>query len=120
MKLIFVYNADGKLFSKITDFAHKIISPSTYNCSLCTLTFGNFGMKEEWANFIKTIPAEIEFLHKDEFTAKYEGDFTEFPLILKQDKGDLSVFLSATEINACPSLTDLEGILNKKLEEAKL
>ena len=30
-QLIFVYNADSGLFSSLTDFAHKSISPSTCN-----------------------------------------------------------------------------------------
>ena len=40
----FVYNADGDVFSLVGDFAHKIFSPKTYNCNLCAITHGNFGM----------------------------------------------------------------------------
>ncbi len=43
--LIFVYNANSDLFSTVTDFAHKILSPSTYQCQLCALTYGNFSKK---------------------------------------------------------------------------
>ncbi|MGI8952546.1 MAG: hypothetical protein ACR2FN_13295 [Chitinophagaceae bacterium] len=49
--LIFVYNADADLFSTLTDFAHKILSPSTYQCKLCALTYGNISMKQEWKFF---------------------------------------------------------------------
>lgn len=117
MELLFVYNADGNLFSKITDFAHKIISPSTYNCSLCALTFGNFGMKDQWAQYLKTINSNIEFLHKDEFLEKYKSHFTEFPLILKKAAGSLDVLMSADDINMCKSLEDLETKLNIKLSD---
>ncbi len=38
--LIFVYNADSGLLNAINDGILKIVSPSTYQCSLCSLTFG--------------------------------------------------------------------------------
>ena len=34
MKLIFVYNANSGKLSAALDIAHKIISPSTYQCRL--------------------------------------------------------------------------------------
>jgi len=45
MQIIFVYNADSSLFANITDFAHKIVSPKTYSCNLCKLSYGKFSMK---------------------------------------------------------------------------
>jgi len=39
MNLIFVYNANGGLVNSWLDTAHKIVSPSTYSCSLCAITF---------------------------------------------------------------------------------
>ncbi|MEO6000620.1 MAG: hypothetical protein ABIN89_27480 [Chitinophagaceae bacterium] len=42
LHLIFVYNADNSLFGTITDFAHKILSPASYQWKLCPLTYGNF------------------------------------------------------------------------------
>ena len=47
-ELILVYNADSDLFSLIKDALHKILSPSTYQCNLCSLTFGMIGMRDEW------------------------------------------------------------------------
>lgn len=31
------------------DAAHKLISPATYSCSLCALTYGAVSMKRSWA-----------------------------------------------------------------------
>jgi hypothetical protein len=61
-QLIFVYNANSDLFSTITDFAHKILSPSTYDCHLCALTYGNFSEKKEWKAFIENFPVNAIFL----------------------------------------------------------
>jgi len=51
--LIFVYNAASDIWSKSLDAAHKIISPSTYACNLCSLTHGNFSEKQVWVLFDK-------------------------------------------------------------------
>jgi hypothetical protein len=40
MKLLFVYNADSGLFNSIAEAAHKIVSPQTYRCDLCRITYG--------------------------------------------------------------------------------
>ena len=71
-ELIFVYNANSDLFSTVTDFAHKLLSPSTYNCNLCALTYGNFTIKQEWKSFIEELAIKTVFLHKDEFEKQYK------------------------------------------------
>ncbi len=42
MDLIFVYNADSGKLNVLFDVGHKIVSPGTYKCDLCTLTHGTF------------------------------------------------------------------------------
>ena len=32
--IVFVYNADSGLFNMVTDTAHKMLSPDTYECNL--------------------------------------------------------------------------------------
>ena len=51
--LIFVYNANAGLFNMMSDYAHKIISPETYECNLCALTYGNLGMKQKWKSLFQ-------------------------------------------------------------------
>ena len=50
-KIIFIYNADDSFSSKAIDFIHKIVNPETYQCSLCTLTYGNVSMKNDVSPF---------------------------------------------------------------------
>ena len=37
-ELIFVYNAKSGMVNELLDFAHKIVSPSTYNCNLYAIS----------------------------------------------------------------------------------
>ena len=65
--LIFVYNADSGIFNSISDTANKIISPSTYRCNLCKITYGIVNEKDEWKSFISNLPYKINFLHKNKY-----------------------------------------------------
>ena len=60
MKLIFVYNADSGPISGLFDIGHKIISPDTYTCGLCKLTFDTFTEKQAWRAFRESSPFEME------------------------------------------------------------
>ena len=105
MKLIFVYNADSGLMNSLLDIGHKAISPQTYDCNLCGLTFGLLSEHKQWKQFRQASDTEMEFLHRDEFEQKYDRQF-EYPVILKQDE-DLSVMISKTELNEIKTLDEL-------------
>ena len=77
-KLIFVYNADGGILNMFKDLIHKNVSPETYLCSLCAVTYDNLGMKREWKQFVSSLGHEVEFPHRDEL-AKEHG-ITDVPL----------------------------------------
>ena len=117
-ELVFVYNARSDLFSKATDFAHKIISPSTYSCSLCRLTHGPLGMHREWAAFIQSLPYEISFLYKDQVKANPKMDL---PQVWLQDDANSKVLVEAAELKIIPSLEALMGLIRERLKhEAKV
>lgn len=104
--LIFVYNADSGPVSGLFDLGHKILSPSTYQCSLCTLTHGPFTEKEAWKEFRQSVGLPMEFLHRDEFEKKYELTF-EYPVILRKNS-NLEVLMAKKEIDA---ISDLDGLI---------
>ena len=114
-KLIFVYNANSGLFSSITDSLHKSFSPKTYQCNLCTLTFGAVKMKKEWKKLIDSLSSKVkvDFLHKDEFSKKYEYK-TSFPIILEKNDDKLSVFITTEKLNKIKSLQELIKIVKNK------
>lgn len=68
MQLIFAYNANSGWVNGLIDFAHKKISPQTYACDLCALTYGDFGMRKDWKHFLNSLPGEKKFVHRDELT----------------------------------------------------
>ena len=115
VQLIFVNNAEGSLFDRLTDFAHKIVSPSTYGCKLCSLTYGNFAIKEEWRTFLESLPVECVFLYKEEFAGRYMVQ-AEPPAVYAATGGRARELISSREINACGSLEELKELVNGKLE----
>ena len=61
-KLIFIYNAKGGKWNYIVDTLHKYISPKTYECKLCQITY-DLKMRTTWREFVKNSPHEFIFLH---------------------------------------------------------
>jgi len=119
-KLIFVYNADSGLKNAVLDSAHKILSPKTYQCRLCDLTYGAFREKKVWKNFRNKSDIKMKFLHSDEFKQLYKSKFRpafELPVVLIENQYDLDVLISSkglNEIKDCESLIHkLKGLVEK-------
>jgi len=115
--LIFVYNADSGLISAFADGISKIISPQTYQCRLCSLTFGTALMKTPWREFIESLGIPVEFLHRDEFTEKYEHEDAKFPSAYMKRGDELSVFISQEEMDALGTLEELMELVRRRLDE---
>ena len=113
-ELVFVYNARSDLFSKATDFAHKVISPSTYSCSLCSLTHGPLGMYREWAAFINSLSIKASFRYKDQVESHPQEDL---PQVWLRSGGDKDLLIDAAELNAVPTLEALMELIKQRLKE---
>jgi hypothetical protein len=119
MELIFVYNAKSGLFNKATDFAHKLVSPKTYNCSLCCITYGNFSVHNEWAEFIKSLKMPVKFLYKNDFEGLFPNIFTIYPVIYLAIGNSMLKLLTASEIgevNKSGHLTELIKLIEFKIQ----
>ena len=109
-RLIFIYNADSGFVSMLMDWSHKIIRPSTYNCQLCLLTYGNTGMRKKWQSFIFSLPYDPVFLHRDELIKQHPSlRDTTLPCIFIQEKTATTprMLLDATTLNAQKTLEQL-------------
>ena len=108
-RLLFVYNADAGLLPGLKDLFHKLLSPATYPCSLCAVTYGAATVRPEWQRFIKALPLPVEFLHRDEFAHAYpaHGGARLPAAFAVAENGALTPFLSAAELDA----TDLNGLM---------
>jgi len=114
--LLFVYNADTGLFSVMTDYAHKILSPKTYPCNLCAITYGNMGMNKKWKEYIDNLTISIEFLHRDEFLKRYDLKNTQLPAAFIKKGDNIAVLIDHSEINGCTSLEELMNLVTMKTE----
>jgi hypothetical protein len=113
-KIVFVYNAESGIFNAVADYAHKTLSPDTYECNLCQLTYG-MTMNKEWKQFIAELPYEVAFLHRDEFYEAYDRDDTAFPAAYFQTDEELSLFISQDDINQQKTLKDLIELVKNKV-----
>jgi len=117
-KLIFIYNASDDLISVSFDFIHKIVSPSTYQCSLCKITYGNVSMHNKWKEYIANSNYDFEFLYKNNYL-EYHKDLNikDFPVAYKYNGNSYDIFISKQEFNLCNDLDNLIQVVNQKLNK---
>lgn len=115
MKLTFVYNANSGKINTWLDIGHKLISPKTYSCDLCSLTHGLFTEREEWKRYQEGSSIELEFLHKDEFEKSYGKDKNlNYPVILKSESdGEFELLFDAQAIHSFKTVDALLETLPK-------
>jgi hypothetical protein len=120
-ELLFVYNADSGLYNTLSDIAHKLLSPATYSCSLCSITHGVFSEREDWRQFIESLPVSSEFLHRDDFKQRYpEWVHLDLPVLLLLRDKEVSVLLDQERIAACQSVEELSVSIQQKLAEQNI
>ncbi len=113
--LIFVYNSDSGFLNTLFDIGHKLVSPATYSCRLCSLTHSTFRMRRDWREFVGRLGVPVEFLHRDEFIGRYGPASAELPAVyLKSESGPV-LSIRHDEIGACGSLGDLQHLIKKKI-----
>jgi hypothetical protein len=115
--LVFVYNADSGLFNTLSDMAHKTFAPETYSCNLCAITYGAFGMRQEWKQFLESLGINMEFLHRNELFERYAIENVDLPAIFLKKSDALEVWLTAARINACGSMSDLKHLIIGRIEQ---
>ena len=126
--LVFVYNADSGMLNLVKDIAHKLLSPATYPCSLCDLTYSAFGERKSWIRFRKSLPVSQQYLHIDEFVSQYSGTVNavqstpfQYPAIFRLrddvEPGGSTLELVATkqQIDACDSQKALKSLVRSLL-----
>ncbi len=120
-KLIFVYNADSTIFAIASDIVKKIVAPQTQECNLCKITYGALTPKEEWSNFLASLPQEKVFLHRDEFASQHpDKKNIALPAVFLESAGNLSEFITAGEMNRAKTIPDIVTLVTDKLKQAKL
>ncbi|MDL2345062.1 hypothetical protein QOL99_12995 [Deinococcus sp. MIMF12] len=114
--LIFVYNADSGAVNALRDLWHKTVSPQTYACSLCAVTYGPLGMRREWRDFVRGLEREVRFLHRDELVAEFGLRDVGLPAAYEvRPDGRLREWLPASELR---TVTTLDGLMRRVKERA--
>lgn len=94
------------------------------------MTFGTFGMKKDWKNFVDDLDVpvdfikkdkfDLKFLHKNEFEEKYKVMDAKFPSAYLKSEGKVKLFISQEDMNAVKSIDELKSLVNKKIVEIGL
>lgn len=116
-KLIFIYNANSGLRNVLLDGAHKIFSPASYQCSLCSITYDAFTENSVWKKFRKETDVAMEFLHKDEFAKAYKSKFGHkftFPIVLVESTEGLEIFIKTEELNQLEKANELIRLIKER------
>ncbi|GGG53947.1 hypothetical protein [Hymenobacter glacieicola] len=116
-ELLFVYNADSGVVNGLLDSLHKALSPATYACSLCALTYGATSMRPQWREFLKSLPVHPTFLHRDELARRYPTLLTEpLPAVFRRESAaaDWQLFVAAAELQTL-DLPDLIQLIRQRL-----
>ena len=113
--LIFIYNAKSGLTQAALDWAHKIISPKTYECSLCSLTYGNLGKYNKWSQFLKSLNMSKSFIYDDQLSdlGFYENEV--LPCIFFGEDNNYSLIINSDELNSCQSLERLIELIRERV-----
>ena len=114
LRLLFVYNADSGLFNTLADIGHKLFSPETYACRLCAITYGLLTEKAEWRDYISSIDAECEFLHRDELHRREPGLSVTLPAVFRMTDQGPKICLDAATLNGCSSIADLKALMRSR------
>jgi|GEM_PF-5961792 len=115
MRLLFVYNANSSPMSRMVDFAHKILMPSSYKCPLCAITHHALGERLMWKAFKKQSQFELDFYYIEEFEKEYILSYN-YPVILVEENGVIETILSNNELKKIEGVEELITILELKLE----
>lgn len=113
-EIIVVYNADSGLWNGSLDLLHKNVSPESYACSLCALTYNNLGMRSRWRNFVASLPYDARFLHRDELADEFQLVNVALPAAYLHRDGTLDAWLTAEDFNRRESLDALIQLLQAR------
>lgn len=115
MKLIFVYNAEAGIAAGIMDSIHKLVSPATYTCDLCAITYGLTRMDPKWKAWLKAQPFDAVFHHRADFFAAYPAVTVTLPAILTGRKGRIDTLVAAGDFKQAPSVDALIALIEQRL-----
>lgn len=115
-RLVIVYNANAGLLAGVMDSVHKIVSPSTYPCQLCAVTYGLVSMRREWRAFLDEVGLDVVFHHRPDFRAAYcQAADWPLPLIAVDVDGVLAPLVNAGDFDDIADVATLIRVVRQRL-----
>jgi hypothetical protein len=115
-RLLIVYNADAGVAAALFDMVHKIVSPATYPCSLCAVTYGVATMDRRWRAYLQALPLPVAFYHRQDFHAAFpQLASAPLPLIARDEGGAVTVLLDAAALAGLTTVDALMAALSARL-----
>ena len=113
--IIFIYNAKGGQWNYLIDTLHKYLSPKTYECNLCQITY-DFKMKKAWKDFINNTPHIFKFLHLEELEEYgLEAYRDQLPICVEKLGNQFGVLINKDEMNKFKDEFELINSIIEKL-----
>ncbi|MCR9173045.1 MAG: hypothetical protein NXI10_11160 [bacterium] len=116
MELFFVYNARKGVGNMLMDGLHKVVSPSTYACDLCSITYGVVAKKKDWKAFIEESKIPIRFYYKNTLPKEIDQNL-DFPVVLRYENSSVTCILDRQDFAAINDLSDFIVLLKEKVPE---
>lgn len=117
--LIFVYNAPDGIVAALIDAVHKLVSPATYPCSLCAVTYGAVAMRRDWKAYLARLPHPATFYHRDGFRRAFPGLNVPLPAILIAEAGaPPRLLVDSATLDAQADVANLIATLDAALASA--
>lgn len=116
MELFFVYNAKTGFGNMVLDGLHKAISPSTYPCGLCAITYHAVGKRKAWKEYLEGINVPVRFYYTDSIPAEFDKNF-EYPAVLRYENSSVSLILDKQDFAAINDLNEFIVLLEEKVPE---
>ena len=116
--LYFIYNAKNDTKSVLNDFFHKTLSPKTYPCNLCKITYNTFTKKNKWKKYLDNTNYNYKFLYKNQ-SNYFNNPIIDFPSIVFGNKINYKIVLNSTELNVILNIDSLIFHFENKLSYIK-
>ena len=115
MELIFCYNAESGKINSVIDFIHKTISPKTYSCNLCAITY-NLKKTKKWDSFIQNFHLRIKFYYKSDLE-KYDliNFKNQLPCCLVKKEDNFSLLIDKDTMNSLKDDAELIEMIETKI-----
>jgi hypothetical protein len=119
-RLTLVYSARSGLWASIVDSARKAFDLNA--CTLCTITHGLAGAKEEWRTCTVGLNVPIDYLHSDELKGELgELASARLPCVIAHAGSDLYVLVEPDALAECAgSVSALDRALRSSAQAAGL